>query len=84
MKSKLPEFLDSYVIISLSKKDFSARDKQRSPSWDFSDLGITRQETSYENKKTGLFSLVSAIITRATFLNDGSYIVKNLTTFEEK
>ena len=44
MKSKLPEFLDSYVIISLSKKDFSARDKQRSPSWDFSDLGITRQE----------------------------------------
>lgn len=37
---------------------------------------------SYQNKKTELLSLVSRIIKRANFLNDGSYIIKDLTGSE--
>ena len=60
-------------------------EKEYSSLYTFDSFGIPHFDaTSYENKKTGLFSLVSAIIARATFLNDGSYIVKNLTRFEEK
>ena len=46
----------------------------------FDDFGIPHfDNASYQNKKTELLSLVSRIIKRANFLNDGSYIIKDLT-----
>lgn len=57
-----------------------AAEKEYSSLYVFDDCGIPHfDNASYQNKKTELRSLVSQIIKRANFLNDGSYIIKDLT-----
>lgn len=60
-----------------------AAEKEYSSLYVFDDCGIPHfDDLSYQNKKTELRSLVSRIIERVNFLNDGSYVVKDLTSME--
>lgn len=60
-----------------------AAEKVYSSLYVFDDCGIPHfDDVAYQNKKTELLSLVSRIIKRANFLNDGSYIIKDLTGSE--
>lgn len=60
-----------------------AAEKMYSSLYVFDDCGIPHfDDVAYQNKKTELRSLVSRIIGRAEFLNDGSYIIKDLTRRE--
>lgn len=60
-----------------------AAEKEYASLYVFDDCGIPHfDEVSYQNKKAELRSLVSRIIERSEFLNDGSYTTKNLTGME--
>mgnify|MGYP004457757533 CR=1 FL=1 len=60
-----------------------AAEKEYASLYVFDDCGIPHfDDLSYQNKKTDLRSLVSRIIERANFLNDGSYVVKDLASRE--
>ena len=60
-----------------------AAEKEYASLYVFDDCGIPHfDDLSYQNKKTDLRALVSRIIERANFLNDGSYVVKDLASRE--